>query len=486
MLRKIRIAIAALVFTAITLLFLNVFGEASPILSFFARIQIVPAFLAMHFVIVAVLVVATLLFGRLYCSAICPLGILQDIIAWFSRLGGKKRKLRYGYSKGLPWLRPVMLVLFIVAEVAGLASFAAIIEPYSAFGRMVAGFTHPSLTSAILWTAAATFALIFFLAWKYGRAWCNTVCPVGTTLGFISKFSLFRPVIDTEKCVNCGLCGRKCKAQCIDTKNHAVDGSRCVMCFDCLENCSANAISYKPVWSIKGSGKAPASDNPAARRAFLTAAGMLAVAGHKAKADEVRKEVADKIAPILSDLVPKQAPQRATRIVPPGSVSIKHLEQHCVSCQLCVQACPNKVLRPSTDLEHFMQPESSFEKGYCRPECNRCGEVCPAGAIKPVTIEEKTGIQTGHAVWNKELCIPLVKGLDCGNCARHCPTGAITMVSAENPGFVFGETDHGHKFVHIPAIDTAKCIGCGACENLCPANPISAITVEGHEVHNNI
>ncbi len=121
-----------------------------------------------------------------------------------------------------------------------------------------------------------------------------------------------------------------------------------------------------------------------------------------------------------------------------------------------------------------MQPESSYERGYCRPECTRCSEVCPAGAITPVTREEKTAVQIGHAVWVADNCVPLTDGVECGNCARHCPAGAILMVASDPQ-----DTDSPK----IPVVNTARCIGCGACENLCPARPFSAIYVEGYEKH---
>lgn len=176
----------------------------------------------------------------------------------------------------------------------------------------------------------------------------------------------------------------------------------------------------------------------------------------------------------LAVIEDKKVPKRATPIVPPGAKGIRHLTNHCTACQLCVSVCPNGVLRPSTELDSFMQPRSSYERGYCRPECTRCSDVCPAGAIRPVTVEEKSSIQIGHAVWIKDNCIPLVDGVECGNCARHCPTGAIQMVpyDAENP-----------ESVKIPVVNTEKCIGCGACENLCPARPFSAIYVEGNRIH---
>jgi formate hydrogenlyase subunit 6/NADH:ubiquinone oxidoreductase subunit I len=175
----------------------------------------------------------------------------------------------------------------------------------------------------------------------------------------------------------------------------------------------------------------------------------------------------------LAVIEDKVAPKRTTPITPPGSVSARNMQKHCTACQLCVSSCPNNVLRPSTDLQHFMQPTMSFEHGYCRPECTRCSEVCPTGAIKPITREEKTMHHVGHAVWIKENCVAWDKGISCGNCARHCPTGAITMVDHEGP----------NGTVQIPAVDENKCIGCGACENLCPARPFSAIYVEGNETH---
>lgn len=179
----------------------------------------------------------------------------------------------------------------------------------------------------------------------------------------------------------------------------------------------------------------------------------------------------------LAVIEDKKKPERATRIVPPGAVSIRNLTQHCTACQLCVSACPNGVLRPSTDLECLMQPESSYERGYCRPECTRCSEVCPTGAIVRISKEDKSSTQIGHAVWVKENCVPLTDGVECGNCARHCPTGAIQMVASD---------PNDPESLKIPAVNEAGCIGCGACENLCPSRPFSAIYMEGHKVHRTI
>ena len=500
MLKKIRVTIAALPFLIVTLLFLDFTGTIHLWFGWMAKIQFLPAVLAINVGVVLFLIILTLLFGRVYCSVICPLGIMQDIVSWIS---GKRKgkKLRFSYSPQLKWLRYGFLVLFLVALVAGIGSVAALLAPYSSYGRIASNLFAPvyawgnnilayfaeradsyafyekeiwlkSLPTFII--AAITFIIIVTLSWKNGRTYCNTVCPVGTVLGFLSKFSLFRPVINHEKCKSCGLCAKKCKASCIDSKNEKIDYSRCVTCFNCIENCKQGAISYtmrrdratKAKAEAKAEAETTQNSTSNSRRTFLTGAGVL-IGTAAVKAQETKVDGG------LAVILDKKVPKRATPIVPPGAESLKHFRQHCTGCQLCVSVCPNNVLRPSTDLTSMMQPESSYERGYCRPECTKCSEVCPAGAIKKIAKEDKSSTQIGHAVWVKKNCIPVTDGVKCGNCARHCPVGAIKMV-ALSPD---------NKELRIPVVNEERCIGCGACENLCPARPFSAIYVEGHEVH---
>ena len=515
MLRKIRIILAALFFIGVTLLFLDFTGTLHAWLGWMAKVQFLPAVLASNAVVVCTLLLLTILFGRVYCSVICPLGVMQDIISWIHGKTKKKNRFRFSYAPAKNWLRYGFLAAFIILLALGVHSLAIIIAPYSAYGRIAASLLAPlyqwgnnllawvaerwdsyAFYSTEVWIrslptfiiAAVTFIVIFVLAWKGGRTYCNTVCPVGTILGFFSRRSIFAPVIDTEKCRSCGLCGKQCKASCIDMEKHEIDYSRCVACMDCIETCKDGAIRFECRY-----GKMPRRDasrtgvesdvsrtdvescgvqkdnspKDQGRRAFLASA-VIAGTAVAAKAQEMKTDGG------YADVSYADKPLRKTPLVPAGARGIKNFTDKCTACQLCVSVCPNNVLRPSTSLMNLMQPEMSYERGWCRPECTSCSDICPAGAILPVSVEEKSSIQIGRAVVNLDLCIVNTDEVSCGNCARHCPSHAIRMVK-KNP-------DDPDSLL-IPAVRGGRCIGCGACENLCPARPLTAIHVEGREVH---
>lgn len=489
MLKYFRIAVAVIVFVLITALFVDFSGTIAPFAGWLAKIQLLPAALSLNVVVLVLLAIATLLFGRLYCSIVCPLGIFQDI---FFAIGVKTvRRNKYYYRKENPWLRGAVLIVYIAMLVLGMASIASIIEPYGAFGRMATnlqGFVHRWLNNILAsnsvadgnydyyevsnqilsWTvfgiAAGTFVSLSVLSFFFGRWWCSNVCPVGTVLSLLSRFSIFRPVINTSKCNGCQICAHNCKASCINPKAHTIDMSNCVVCFDCINKCRQGAIQYK----MRSFGKKDDMVDASRRNFVVGAVAAGSVLTVEAAARPVTKTVDGGFA-LLED---KKAPRRSVKLRPAGSWSAESFAKQCTACQLCVSNCPNGVLRPSGDLIDMMTPQMGYETGHCRPECTRCADVCPTGAIRPITREEKSSIQIGHAVWIPENCVVLTDGVSCGNCARHCPAGAISMVEHD-----------GHR---VPSVDTERCIGCGACEHLCPARPFSAIYVEGHKEHRKI
>ena len=340
MLRKIRLTLAVLFFTAVTLLFLDFTGILHTWLGWTAKIQFLPALLALNVGVVVFLVLLTLVFGRVYCSVICPLGVMQDIVAW---MGKKQKKNRYSYSPAKSWLRYGVLAVFVVAMTAGISSVVALLAPYSSYGRIASNLFAPiyawgnnllayfaehadsyafyetevwlkSLPTFLI--ALFTFLIIGVLAWRNGRTYCNTVCPVGTVLGVLARFSWLKPAIDTDKCVNCKLCARNCKAACIDIANHRIDYSRCVACMDCIGMCHKGAISYKhpmkkAVQSNANGAKISTEQINDARRSFLTATALVATtAALKAQEKKVDGGLA-----VIED---KKIPDRKTPIVPPG------------------------------------------------------------------------------------------------------------------------------------------------------------------------
>lgn len=510
MLRKIRTVLAIIFFLGITALFLDFSGVLHVWLGWMAKIQFFPAVMSTSFIIVAAILIFTLLFGRIYCSVVCPLGVMQD---GFNYVARKVKKDRFRFIKENRWVRYPVLLFFVVLMIVGLNGIAILIAPYSAYGRIATNLLQPvylwinnifagmaeraesyTFYHVDVWmksgfsliVAIATLVVVGFLSLRRGRTWCSTICPVGTVLGLVSRFSLFRPVIDQNKCRNCHKCEYNCKASCIDIKHHTVDYSRCVACMDCISKCKFDAIHFENTRFRLNPTKIEmpvcmyGSPEVMSRRTFLATSAMVAGA---ATLHAQEKKVDGGLAAVQE----KKIPSRDVPLKPAGSLSLKNFSTRCTACQLCVSECPNNVLRPSEKIETLMQPEMSFERGFCRPECTRCSEVCPAGAIRPITKEEKTDIHIGFAVVVPDNCVAYSHGEQCGNCARHCPSGAILMVprdgSSRPESANEQETKDDESVVMVPAVNTDRCTGCGACEYLCPSRPFSAIFVQGRERH---
>jgi ferredoxin len=497
---------AAAVFTLMALMFLDFTGTLHPWFGWLVKTQIVPAVLAVNVAALFFLALLTILFGRVYCSVICPLGITQDCVSNIS--GRHRRNLnRFCYKAPKTWLRCGMLALFVAALVGGISVIVSLLDPYAGFGRIASNLFAPlyrlgnnflawfaeavgsyAFYSTDVWlkgwtafsVAVLTLALVGILAWRNGRAWCNTICPVGALLGIVSRLSVFRTTFDADKCTNCGLCEKGCKASCIDSKNMTVDHSRCVTCFNCLENCKFGAMGYFAVFGKKKE-EVPEAE-PAegqggiSRRSVITMLWSLAVANVLKAQQQPQPQ---KFQPLLAEgglakLKDKKVPSRKTPIVPPGAHDLSHMENNCSACQLCVSSCPNGVLRPSNRPAMLMQPEMSFERGYCRPECVECSQLCPTNAIGKITKAEKTAISIGYVVWDKSRCLVNTDNVPCVSCERRCPTEAITLVDRD-PGVA--------NSLKVPVINNELCTGCGACEYYCPVRPLSAIHVEGHAGH---
>ncbi len=496
-LKHIRTVFAVLVLLLFAFLFIDfrgTLGEEAfgPIL----YLQFVPSLLKFLIAGVAaatgfiVIILLTLLTGRTYCSFLCPLGILQDVI---SRVGGliKRRFRKYGYKKPYTFLRYSILAITAGILLLGGVYVLTILDPYSIFGRFMTYFGKPvilminNLLASLLGkfdiytiyrvdikpfelaayiVPVSFFLLIGLLAIRYGRLYCNTVCPVGTFLGLLGKVSLFRIRFDEDNCTRCGRCAMACKSSCIDFLNKRVDLSRCVNCFNCIDACKDNGMSYgllkmKP----KVSEEKDAVDTP--RRNFITGSLVLLAGGSQLIRAQNTTPAPNKESTVKED--------RLYAVTPPGSIGIASFTSRCTACSLCVSACPTSVIQPSVGEYGFagiMQPRMDFKRGFCNYDCNRCTEVCPTGAIMPLMMEAKKLTQIGKAVFIKDNCIVNTEKTACGACSEHCPTKACHMVPFEGN-------------LLIPEIRDEICIGCGACEHACPTRPYRAIFVDGNALH---
>ena len=494
--KKIRVVVSLSFLVAISLIFLDPWHIIpKEVAVYLTAVELVPGLLKILVAggIVAIIgfgavALITLLFGRIYCSTICPVGTLQDISIHLAKKFNRRKRFRY--DKSPQWLQ---YMIFFVSAAAALFGGSMIVgdllDPFSNYGRLVTSFSLPPLIliNNLLAAALAHFEIYFFygiqlciaeagtllftllffatvvyLSTTKGRLFCNSFCPAGAVLSLISRVSLFKLVIRDDLCNDCGACDRVCKAGCIDSHSRRVDFSVCVSCFNCIYSCPTDAIEYArkkapalhPVKiESNSSGVILQSRRELLRNVGIPAAALLLAPG-----------IAE------SGMV---FSRKSQAISPPGSLSIRHFTSVCTACHLCVASCPTNVLRPSF-LEYgfagMSQPMMDYESGSCNYDCVICGEVCPTGAILKKSVEEKKRIQIGKAKFSKDDCIVVSKKKDCAACSEHCPTKAVHTVPYEGN-------------LLLPEVDDEICIGCGSCEHVCPVTPKKAINVNANMVH---
>lgn len=369
-------------------------------------------------ILLAGLFIITLLFGRVYCSTLCPLGLYQEfLMLLFRRKVTAQKKRPYKYF---------LAALVFGALFGGTAYLVRLIDPYTLFGSAVSG----------AWLGLSMFAVLTVLVWFKGRLFCANICPVGAVLGLISKHAVNKIYIENDKCVSCGLCVSKCPVGCIDFKNKTVDNETCIKCFKCLGGCHRSSIHY-------GLQKAPApSFNPVRRQLLIggAAAAVLAVAFKGGL--EISKYISAKIKKI---------------IVPAGAKSAEEFVNHCLNCNLCVQNCPMKIIKKANS--DYPAVHIEYGDSFCDYNCHKCSQVCPSGAIRKLSLAQKQKMQIGVASIDEDICIR------CGLCVTNCPRGAV---SKEKGGY--------------PQVDTNMCIGCGACASGCPVKAININPVEKQRI----
>ncbi len=513
-LKLIRFISAVIFILLMSSIFFNVYNFTSPETArYIALTQFIPSALSfieqpsvifLSFILVTILTLAA---GRSYCSFFCPLGIFQDFVSRGASILSGRKKYRYTSPHNL--LRYSILTITIISYSASGTFLIIWLDPFSIYGRFFSQILSPFLTginnivsvvlskfniysmhsvdikyasTGLLFAVITMMLFIIILAAFRGRLYCNTICPVGSILGLISKFSFLKIEIDKNKCIHCSSCERVCKSSCIEHAVEHVDYSRCVSCFNCVKVCPNSSIKFTSGYS----GRFNEDDNTAmdkeelrpyrenvnrqnikiARKSFI--AGMTFIPSLLTAQTSLKKQQL-----YIQDISKQKFYKKKIFTSPPGSQSIDLFNKSCSGCSLCITKCPSSVLQPAVmqyGLSGIMQPYLDFNTGYCNYDCTICSEVCPTSAIKKISAAEKHLIQTGKSFFIKENCITYTNGTDCGACSEHCPTKAVKMIPFKN------------KLV-IPEVNQAICIGCGACEYVCPVRPLKAIYVEGNRIH---
>ncbi len=499
-LKKIRIVVSLIFFISVTALFLDFGNWLSPrFTNYFTYLQFIPSLIkfiritgiaAAGFIFIVFL---ALLFGRIYCSSICPLGTLQDIFSFIHRKIVKKKYFKH--RKASSRIHYAFLILAVIFLLSGSLFAVNLLDPYSNFGRITVQLFKPLLLvlnnllaftldklniysiypveikgiNFIGLTLPFLFlVIVFWMSFSSGRLFCNTVCPVGALLGLLSRFSLYELKIDKEKCISCNLCERACKSECIDKKGKYLDFSRCVSCYNCIAVCPTNGVGY--FYGLKKNELSGGDNVDLKKRNFiLSCMGLMLL-----PVTSIFAQI--KIAPKNPSKLPivKKNP-----VTPPGSISIEHFTANCTACNLCISACPVQVLQPSFldyGILGIMQPKMDYQTSFCNFECIICSQVCPSGAILPIEPGKKKITQLGKVTFVKENCIVYTEKTDCGACSEHCPTKAVSMVPYHEGNEIIAS-------LRMPQVQNEYCIGCGACEYACPVKPYKAIYVEGNPVH---
>ncbi len=434
--------------------------------------------------------VLTLLFGRVWCGWICPLGTTLDILK-------PRRKSRKDSPKppSEKWrvVKYILLVFILTAAVFGNQTLM-FLDPVTIMTRTLSNAIWPALSFVVravegflyqfesLWGGLDAihnavvypvfkdtlpvyplavpiflfFAGIIALNWAAERFWCRYLCPLGGMLGLLSRFSFFRRVVDGD-CTSCAACSRHCPTGTIDPqRGFASDPAECTVCYDCAVECSNGSSTFK--WQIPAWNPADRQPYDLSRRDALKTIGLSAAS----------------VALFHAEPVEKRAP--ADLIRPPGA-DLTDFEALCIRCNECVRVCPTQGLQASLlegGWRNMLTPKLDPRIGYCSYTCNACGQVCPTGAIPMLALEEKRHTPMGLARVDRNRCLPWAYNISCIVCEEACPV-ANKAIKLQEDTVING---HGETVtIQRPVVVKEMCIGCGMCEYQCPMGGDAAIRV---------
>lgn len=387
--------------------------------------------------------------GRFFCGWICPLGTLFHAASVILRPRGVTKRIKQNLQPPARIAKYLLMIGLLVAAALGFMQ-VGLFDPIALLTRTATALVAPGMQAG--WLLIAIFATLVLLnAWR-PRFWCRYICPLGAMLGMAAKAMPGGVVRDKAKCTNCGLCKRDCVGAC--QPDTCAQMTECLVCWNCIADCPEGALSWSWGTRVKPSDRKLG----VSRRAFLGAAGggVAAVAALRSQAVE----------------------GYPNRIRPPGALAEPDFLDRCLKCGQCMKVCPTGVLVPALSeagAAGLWSPVMDMERGYCEYNCTLCGQVCPSGAIRRLSIAAKheVPVKTGTAFVDRSRCLPWSFGRNCLVCEEVCPVSPKAIY--KDPIEI--ETDGETVTLFRPRVNPAQCIGCGLCQHECPVNDRAAIRI---------
>ena len=448
----------------------SLFLETNPLVSIFSFFTSGTIYKGL--VLSLLIIIPTLFLGRFFCSWICPLGILNQWISFF--LNKKKISENNEENEYRKMFRFKYYILVVFAVLAASGSLQiGLLDPIAFLSRTfsVSGFPALYNWGGLIYLKQPVFhggmlITVLFLAVLFAnrfitRFWCRVLCPLGALLGIMSFGSIMRIRRDVEKCTDCKKCLLHCQGGCDPHSN--LRANECHICMNCIASCPEDALHY----GLPETRSSIHQPFDISRRRLLET-GVAAFV----------------LFPMMKSSLTGENKALADVIRPPGALKEKDFLRRCIKCSECMRVCPTNVLQPALlegGFEGIWDPILINKIGYCEYNCVLCGQVCPTGAIRDISVEEKIGkkpykkpIKIGTAFFDRGRCLPWAMNRTCIVCEEVCPTSpkAIWFRTEEVV------TREGKvKKIKRPYLDPDLCIGCGICENKCPVIDKPAIRV---------
>lgn len=450
----------------------SIFLEADPLVAIATAITTHTLYKSLLWSLV--LLIPTLLLGRFFCNWVCPYGTLHQFIGWIFNNKTIKEKIESNRYRKSYAAKYIILIGFGTAALFGSLQIG-LLDPICLLFRSFTVSIFPTIDMPTEWVYVRPhvhqmgwvvgFILLFFVSMNLviPRFFCRYVCPLGATLGVLSRFSIWRIERDVQKCVDCDLCLQRCEGASDPHTN--LRKSECFVCFNCIDDCPHDALSFS-IFPPKNHEVT----NPDVKRRHAVFAGLtgLLFFSFSRRSGDLGKNFQKEV------------------IRPPGSVAEPEFLERCIKCDQCIRVCPTNVLQPAlfeSGVEGVWTPIMNMRMGYCELNCTLCGEVCPTGAIQKISIAQKLGIgeytdlgavKTGTAFYDRGRCLPWAMDTPCVVCEEVCPTSPKAIYARHAT-----ITNRWGEKVELtrPYVDPELCIGCGICEYECPVKDHRAIRV---------